>query len=106
MQLTLFFQIHDCITSKKFKSQTLLVSTRSNDNVEQNYFLRSDEFAMQLGNDFIKALDILIKFHILFDLKFAKELSNFYDFMKYLIGLGEDSDFNKNFFHTLKYYFT
>ena len=59
---------------------------------------------MPVGNKFLNAVDILIKFHFLFELQYAKELTNFYNFIKYLMGLGEDNELNQTFLKNLKYF--
>lgn len=46
-----------------------------------NYFLKIDQHVFSVGHPSMRAIDILIKTHYVFDVKFSSDLVNFYNFI-------------------------
>ena len=61
--------------------QPFLVCSKIGQERREIYYITADGHLIQIGDNAIIAFDILLKLHYCFDVEFASDLVNFYDFL-------------------------
>jgi len=59
----------------------LIFSETDADNNFGKFYIKADDHIIPVGNNALVAADYLIKLHYIFDISFALELTNFYNFI-------------------------
>jgi len=67
------------------------------------FYIKADDHLIEIGNNGLQAFDILLKLHYCFDVHFAADLVNFYDFITgCILNLVQPKTYSVAFDTTLK----